>query len=386
MGIQYRNAETGAIYALDEAKSVGQNSLQSDRRAVLPIKGRGAVSNRGGRFETFDYQAFHDGWLKEFEKTPFRTTVTDEKPRSVITKNVSPDVPFETSINPYRGCEHGCVYCFARPTHAYMGLSAGLDFEQKLFAKADAADLLETEIAKPGYIPKPIALGTNTDPYQPIEQERRITRSLLEVLLKHRHPFTIVTKSRLVVRDLDILAPAAELGLVKVMLSLTSLDRNLSRVMEPRAATPQRRLDALNLLNAAGVHTGILYAPVIPALNDHEMEAVLAAAAHAGATEANYILLRLPLEIKDLFAEWLEAHFPDRKNRVLSRLSAMRYGKLNDPRFGHRMKGVGIEADLMRQRFDRLTRRLKLNVKEAPLNQADFQAPVLKGGQLGFGF
>lgn len=385
MGIQYRNAETGAIYALDDETGRGQ-PLSSSSTALWPVKGRGAVSNRSGRFETYDRQAFHDGWLAEFEKKALRTTITEEQSKSIITKNTSPDVPFEASINPYRGCEHGCVYCFARPTHAYMGLSAGLDFEQKLFAKADASDLLEKELAKPGYIPKPIALGTNTDPYQPIEQDRRITRSLLKVLLKHRHPFTIVTKSRLVVRDLDILAPAAELGLVKVMLSLTSLDRNLARVMEPRAATPQRRLDALNLLNAAGVPTGVLYAPVIPALNDHEMEAVLAAAAHAGAMEANYILLRLPLEIKDLFAEWLETHFPDRKKRVLSRLSAMRYGKLNDPRFGHRMKGVGIEADLLRQRFDRLARRLRLNVNDEPLNQKAFQAPVLKGSQLGFAF
>lgn len=385
MGIQYRNAETGAIYALDDETGRGQPPSSSST-ALWPVKGRGSVSNRSGRFETYDRQAFHDGWLAEFEKKALRTTITEEQSKSIITKNTSPDVPFEASINPYRGCEHGCVYCFARPTHAYMGLSAGLDFEQKLFAKADASDLLEKELAKPGYIPKPIALGTNTDPYQPIEQDRRITRSLLKVLLKHRHPFTIVTKSRLVVRDLDILAPAAELGLVKVMLSLTSLDRNLARVMEPRAATPQRRLDALNLLNAAGVPTGVLYAPVIPALNDHEMEAVLAAAAHAGAMEANYILLRLPLEIKDLFAEWLETHFPDRKKRVLSRLSAMRYGKLNDPRFGHRMKGVGIEADLLRQRFERLARRLRLNVNDEPLNQKAFQAPVLKGSQLGFAF
>ncbi|MFC4347472.1 PA0069 family radical SAM protein [Kordiimonas lipolytica] len=344
-------------------------------------RGRGAVSNATGRFESLKRVRSHDGWLGEEPTETLRTSVTEEDAKHILIKNNSPDIPFDRSINAYRGCEHGCVYCFARPTHAFLGLSPGLDFESKLFAKPNAAELLKQEISRKGYVAKPIAMGTNTDPYQPIEKERRITRELLKVLMEHDHPVTIVTKSRLVVRDLDLLAPMAEKGLVKVALSVTTLDRKLARAMEPRASTPQRRLDAIRLLSDAGVPTGVMFAPVIPALNDHEMEAVLSAAAHAGAKEAGYILLRLPLELTDLFEEWLDEHYPDRKSRVLNRLKELRGGKLNDPRFKHRMKGSGFEADLMRQRFTNLCRRLRLNTEKLELATDQFRKPVLEGGQ-----
>tara|TARA_R110002096_G_scaffold78149_3_gene184137 strand:- start:198 stop:1316 length:1119 start_codon:yes stop_codon:yes gene_type:complete len=344
-------------------------------------RGRGAVSNATSRFEPHKRAPVADGWLREEDKPALRTHVTDEPARHILTKNSSPDIPFDRSINAYRGCEHGCVYCFARPTHAYMGLSPGLDFESKLFAKPEAAVLLEKEISKKGYLPQPIAMGTNTDPYQPIEKERRITRDVLKVLHKYDHPVTILTKSRLVIRDLDLIAPMAEKGLVKVGLSVTTLDRKLSRLMEPRASAPQRRLDAIKLLSDAGVPTSVMFAPIIPAINDHEMEAVLSAAAHAGVKEAAFILLRLPLEVAGLFEEWLETHFPDRKKRVLNRLAVLRGGKLNDPRFKHRMKGSGLEADLMKQRFMNLCRRLQLNAERAQLDVAHFKKPVLKGGQ-----
>ena len=355
----------------------GQDALKGQSA----LKGRGAVSNETGRFEKLKRASVQDGWLREPDKPDFKTTVTDENAVHILTKNKSPDIPFDRSINAYRGCEHGCVYCFARPTHAFLGLSPGLDFETRLFAKPNAAELLEREISQKNYDPKPIAMGTNTDPYQPLERERRITRSILKVLLKYEHPVTILTKSRLVVRDLDLVAPMAEKGLIKVGLSVTTLDRKLSRLMEPRASTPQRRLDAIKLLSDAGVPTSVMFAPLIPALNDHEMEAVLSAAEHAGAREAGYILLRLPLELAGLFEEWLEAHYPDRKKRVLNRLAALRGGKLNDPRFKHRMKGRGFEADLMRQRFTNLCRRLHLNHEKAGLTVDRFQKPVLEGGQ-----
>ncbi|WCL55499.1 PA0069 family radical SAM protein [Gimibacter soli] len=355
------------------------------------LRGRGAVSNRSGRFERFAKSIADDGWgpvqgtLEALAELPrLRTEVTDEHPKHIITKNASPDIPFDRSINPYRGCEHGCVYCFARPTHTYHGLSAGLDFETKLFAKPDAADLLKTELAKKGYAPAPIAMGTNTDPYQPIERERGITRALLEVLDKASHPVTIVTKSRLVVRDIDILSRMAERNLVKVALSVTTVDPKLARTLEPRAATPQRRLDAIRLLTDAGVPTGVMMAPVIPAINDHEMERVLAAAAHAGAREAGYILVRLPLEVAGLFEEWLETNYPDRKDRVLSRLAAMRGGRLNDPRFGNRMKGEGLEAELLRQRFALMCKRFGYNKDRIRLDTGAFEPPLkpARGGQM----
>jgi len=361
--------------------------FNQEQRGRLP-KGRGAVSNDSGRFEPLQRAIFRDGWTDghnlDIEAERLRTEVTDEFPKSVLTRNKSPDVPFDRSVNPYRGCEHGCVYCFARPTHAFMGLSPGLDFESKLFAKPDAAALLEAELSKKNYKVAPIALGTNTDPYQPIERERKITRGILKVLARHDHPVTILTKSRLVVRDLDLLEPMARKGLVKVALSVTTIDRTLARRLEPRAAMPQRRLDAIRLLSDAGVPTGVMFAPVIPALNDHEMEHVLAAAAHAGADSAGFILLRLPLEVAGLFEEWLEEHYPDRKSRVLNRLAALRGGKLNDPRFKHRMKGKGLEADLMKQRFANLCRRLHLNQVPVELKTDMFRPPA--GDQLGFDF
>jgi DNA repair photolyase len=345
------------------------------------VRGRGAVSNTSGRFEKLTRERADDGWLSDIPDTSLKTEVQEEAAKHILTRNKSPDIPFDRSINPYRGCEHGCVYCFARPTHAYMGLSPGIDFETKLFAKPNAAELLKAELSKKGYQPKPIAMGTNTDPYQPIEKDRRITREILKVLYEHRHPVTILTKSRLVVRDMDILVPMAEMGLVRVSLSVTTLDRKLARALEPRASTPTRRLDAIKLLSDAGVPTGMMFAPVIPALNDHEMETVLSAAAHAGAKYANYILLRLPLELGGLFEEWLEEHYPDRKARVLNRLMEMRGGKVNDPRFKHRMKGKGLEAELMDQRFRNICRRLRLNAFDHELSTDQFRPPVLAGGQ-----
>jgi len=344
-------------------------------------RGRGASSNTSGRFERLTREPTHDGWRGEAELPPLHTTVTEEQAKHILTRNKSPDIPFDRYINAYRGCEHGCIYCFARPTHAFLGMSPGLDFESKLVAKPNAAELLRREISKKGYRAKPIAMGTNTDPYQPLEKERRITRSLLKVLHECDHPVTILTKSRLIVRDLDLLAPMAEKGLVKVALSVTTLDRKLARRMEPRASTPVRRLDAIRLLSDAGIPTGVMFAPVIPAINDHEMEAVLSAAAHAGAKEAGYILLRLPLELGGLFEEWLEEHYPDRKSRVLSRLRELRGGRLNDPRFKHRMKGKGLEAELMDKRFRNLCRRLRLNEGKVTLQTEAFKKPVLQGGQ-----
>ncbi len=347
------------------------------------VRGRAAVSNSAGRYEKHGYEQYDDGWNIEEDEKPLRTEVTEEKAKHIITKNASPDVPFDRSINAYRGCEHGCIYCFARPSHTYMGLSAGLDFESKLFAKPNAAELLKKEIARKGYKPQPIAMGTNTDPYQPIERDYKITRSILEVLNEYNHPCTILTKSRLIVRDMDILVPMAQKGLVKIGLSVTTLDRKLSRALEPRASMPQRRLDAIKLMADAGIPTIAMFAPVIPAINDHEMEDVIAAVAHAGVKEAGYILMRLPLELVALFEEWLETNFPNKKDRVLNRLSAMRSGKFNDPRFGHRMKGVGSEALLLKHRFSALCRRHKLNVRSEhhALTTDLFEQPVLKGGQ-----
>jgi len=347
----------------------------------LAPRGRGAVSNMSGRYENQHREVVDDGWHITEEVKPLRTEVTDEAPKHILTRNSSPDIPFDRSINPYRGCEHGCIYCFARPSHAYMGLSPGLDFESKLFAKPDAAVLLRKELAAKNYKVAPIAMGTNTDPYQPLEKERGITREILKVLLEYEHPVTLLTKSRLIVRDMDIITQMAEKGLIKVALSVTTLDRRLARLMEPRASTPQKRLDAIRLLSDAGVPTGVMFAPVIPALNDHEMEAVLSAAAHAGAADAGFILLRLPRELGPLFEEWLETHYPDRKNRVLGRLAAMRHGKLNDPRFKHRMKGTGLEAELMSLRFRNLAKRLRLNQTHTVLDDTRFKKPVLSGGQ-----
>jgi DNA repair photolyase len=347
------------------------------------LKGRGARSNESSRYDSERRVGFDDGWTCDDDgPPPIRTEVMRDATRSIIARNTSPDISFNQSINPYRGCEHGCIYCFARPTHAYLGLSPGLDFESKILVKPDAARLLEAELRKPGYQPQVIAMGTNTDPYQPLEREWRVTRSILQVLAEFRHPVGIVTKSALITRDIDILAPMAAEGLAKVALSVTTLDRKLARIMEPRAATPERRLDALRALSAAGIPTTVMTAPIIPALNDDEMESILAAAAGAGATQAGYTLLRLPLEIKDLFREWLEAQVPDRAKHVMSLVRSMRGGKDYDSKWATRMTGTGPYARLIAQRFAIATRRLGLNQKHVPLDASKFRRPPQTGDQL----
>lgn len=348
-----------------------------------PRKGRGAISNASGRYEALQRSAFDDGWTADDEPlVPLKTSVTDEQARSIISRNASPDVPFDQSINPYQGCEHGCVYCFARPTHAYRGLSAGLDFESKIFAKTNAASLLANELSKANYQCKVIALGANTDPYQPAERQRNITRSILEVLAKFHHPVTIITKSALIERDIDILTQMARDNLVSVRVSVTSLDRRISRTMEPRTTAPQRRLEAIARLNAAGIPTGVLVAPLIPVLTDHEMEAILEASAQAGAKEAGYVLLRLPLEVKQLFVDWLEAHYPLKAAHVMSIVSASRGGKAYDATFGTRMIGTGQYAELLQQRFSLACKRLALNVQHSTLNTQLFRPAAVGAEQL----
>jgi DNA repair photolyase len=346
-------------------------------------RGRGAGMNPTGRYEPHEKEVFDDGWQTLESLEPFRTEVQVEKPRAIITRNTSPDIPFDRSINPYRGCEHGCVYCFARPTHAYMGLSAGLDFETKLFAKPDAPRLLERELSKPGYKPRTIAIGTNTDPYQPIEKEWRIMRQILEVLNAANHPVSIVTKSALIMRDIDILGKMAERGLARVGISVTTLDRKLARLMEPRCSTPTRRLEAIRALTAAGVPTMVMASPMIPALNDHELERILDAGAAAGATEASYILLRLPLEVSPLFREWLLRNYPDRYRHVMNLIRSMRGGKDYDAEFGKRMKGEGPYAWQISRRFDLAMKKLGLKRgRGMQLNTDLFVPPSGAGVQL----
>jgi DNA repair photolyase len=350
-------------------------------------RGRGALSNPPGRFDAQQVSAVEDGWYMEEEPDNLLTTLEPERARGVISTNDSPDVPFEQSINPYRGCSTGCSYCYARPSHAYMGLSPGLDFETRLFYKADAAQRLEEELARPGYVCKPITLGANTDPYQPVERRMGVTRSILEVLARTRHPVTVVTKSVLVLRDLDLLADLARARLASVAVSVTTLDDELKRRMEPRAAAPQARLRVLRELHAAGVPAGVLVAPVIPALTDHELEDILAAAAAAGARWAGYVLLRLPYEIKDLFTEWLTAHYPQRADHVMSLIRDMRGGRENDPRYGLRMRGTGPYALLLKSRFKLGCRRVGLaSGGRDELNTAHFRPPGGAGGQLHLGF
>ncbi|AWM23849.1 radical SAM protein [Sinorhizobium fredii USDA 205] len=351
--------------------------IEIDRR-----RGRGAALNMGGRYEPRMRETFDDGWQTIEELPPFKTEVQIEKPRNVITRNESPDISFDRSINPYRGCEHGCIYCFARPTHAYMGLSAGLDFEAKLFAKPDAPRLLERELAKPDYKVRPIAIGTNTDPYQPIEKEWRIMRQILEVLKAANHPVMIVTKSAMVTRDIDLLAPMAEKGLARVGISVTTLDRKLARAMEPRASTPTRRLEAIRAVSEAGIPAGVLVAPIIPALNDHEIERVLDAAKTAGAAEASYVLLRLPLEVSPLFRDWLLRNYPDRYRHVMSLVRSMRGGKDYDAEFGKRMKGAGPYAWQIGRRFELAAKRLELNLTRRQLRHDIFVPPLGMGVQL----
>jgi DNA repair photolyase len=352
--------------------------VDSERR-----RGRGAGVNPSGRFEPMTRHVFDDGWESLEELPPFKTEVQVEKPRTIITRNDSPDISFDRSINPYRGCEHGCVYCFARPTHSYMGLSPGLDFESKLFAKPDAAKLLERELAKQGYQPRTIAIGTNTDPYQPIERQYRIMREILEVLEAHGHPVGIVTKSALVVRDIDILSRMAERGLAKVALSVTSLDRKLARTMEPRASTPTKRLEAIRALSDAGIPASVMVAPIVPGLNDPEIERILDSARNAGAREAGYVLLRLPLEVAPIFKDWLLRHYPDRYRHVMSLIRSMRDGKDYDSEWGKRMKGSGPYAWQIGRRFEIAARKLGLNTeRRAPLRTDLFVAPEKGAKQL----
>jgi DNA repair photolyase len=345
-------------------------------------RGRGSQSNASGRYEALARAAFDDGWQSFEELPPFKTTVGIDSTRKIITRNNSPDISFDRSINPYRGCEHGCIYCFARPTHAYLGLSPGLDFESKLFAKPDAAKLLERELSAPGYVPRTIAIGTNTDPYQPIEREYQIMRRILEVLDRLGHPVGIVTKSALVLRDLDILARMAQRDLVKVALSVTTLDVKLARVMEPRAATPPRRLETLRQLVAAGVPASVMVAPVIPALNDSEIERILDCAAAVGVKEAGYVLLRLPLEVRDLFREWLIANFPDRYKHVFKLIRETRGGKDYDSNWGKRMTGGGPVAWMIGRRFQLACEKLGFNQTRTALTTQHFNPPVRACEQL----
>ncbi|PWW01792.1 DNA repair photolyase [Hoeflea marina] len=346
------------------------------------VRGRAAGLNIGGRFELRTREVFDDGWNSIDDLPAFKTEVQVEKPRTIITKNNSPDLSFDRSINPYRGCEHGCIYCFARPTHAYMGLSAGVDFESRLFAKPDAAKLLERELSRPGYKVQPIAIGTNTDPYQPVEREWRIMRQLLEVLEAAGHPVGIVTKSALVMRDIDILSRMAKRGLARVALSVTTLDRQLARAMEPRAATPSRRLEAIRALSDAGIPVSVMVAPVIPGLNDHEIERILDSARAAGADSAGYVMLRLPLEVSPLFRDWLLRHYPDRYRHVMSLIRSMRGGKDYDAEFGKRMRGAGPYAWQISRRFDLTTKRLGLTLRKPPLRTDLFVPPRGEGVQL----
>jgi len=354
-------------------------------------RGRGATFNPGNRFRSETRETSDDGWQpllpeeivasREVDLPPLKTIVNFTPARTIIARNDSPDIPFTQSINPYQGCEHGCVYCYARPSHAYLDLSPGLDFETRLFAKPDAAALLRAELAKPGYVCDSIALGTNTDPYQPIEREHRITRQILEVLVEHEHPFSIVTKSALVERDLDLIAPMAAKNMARVYISITSLDRDIARTLEPRAAAPQRRLQAVRTLSEAGVPVGVMVAPVIPGLTDHDLEAILDAAVASGARYAGWIMLRLPREVAPLFRDWLEAHHPLRAAHVMSLVQQVRGGRDYDATFGTRMRGTGAFAQLIEKRFELATRRLKLARDRVPLDRSRFRPPKANAAQ-----
>jgi len=368
-----------AIAAMDDADAPDPGPIQ--RFPSRQAAGRGAVSNPGVRYEPHAAAPFDDGWetLSQDvgELLPrLHTTLTRDSTRSAISWNTSPDIGFDRAVNPYRGCEHGCIYCYARPTHAYLGYSPGLDFETKLVFKPDIGELLEKELRKPGYVPRTLALGSNTDPYQPVERTLKLTRSVLEVLDRFNHPVGIVTKSSGVLRDLDILASMAKRNLARVHISVTTLDARLARVMEPRAATPARRLHAIAELTRAGVPVGVLAAPMIPALNDAEMEKILEASARAGARHAGYVLLRLPLELRQMFEDWLQTHFPDRARHVLSLIRQTRAGQLNDPRFHHRFTGQGVYADLLARRFARATRQFGFGEVRTQLDCQQFTVPA----------
>jgi DNA repair photolyase len=366
--------------------TLGDSGAQCFAMPSLARKGRGAVSNPPVRFEPARREAFDDGWAtleQSFaELPPLPTSLTEDRAKSALSYNESPDLGFDRSINPYRGCEHGCIYCYARPSHAYLGFSPGLDFETRLMFKPDIAALLEKELRKPGYQPRPIALGANTDPYQPVERQLGLTRAVLDVLDRFSHPVTIVTKSAGVLRDVDVLQRLAARNLVRVCLSVTTLDPALARIMEPRAATPARRLQAIRELTAAGVPTAILAAPMIPAVNDMELEKLLEQGAAAGATSAGYVLLRLPLEIKQLFEEWLARHMPDRAARVLSLIRQTRGGALYDSRFGQRQTGSGPYAELLARRFAVAMRRLGLERRGGGTGALDCGHFAVPGAQM----
>lgn len=356
----------------------GTHGVHPDAR-----RGRGLVGNPSGRFEREHRETADDGWgTVEELPPPLRTTVIRDTSRTIIARNQSPDIPFDRSINPYRGCEHGCTYCFARPTHAFLGMSPGLDFESKILIKPDAAALLEKALRAPGYTCRTMAMGTNTDPYQPLERRLQITRSVLQVLAKYNHPVGIVTKSALVTRDIDILAEMAAKSQAKVAVSITTLDAKLARKMEPRASTPARRIDAIRQLSSAGIPTAVMFAPVIPALNDHEMESVLEAARDAGAREAGYVMLRMPLEVRDLFQEWLAEAVPGRAQHVMTLMRAMRNGRDYDPEWHSRMRGEGPIADAIARRFVLACRRLGLNERTYKLDKTQFKPPPQTGDQL----
>lgn len=354
-------------------------------QSILPArgqKGRGAVSNIDGRFERHIHQEVDDGWLGQLmEDAPPRakTTLGIDGARSVITRNQSPDVPFDRSINPYRGCEHGCVYCFARPSHAYLGLSPGLDFETKLFWKPDAPTLLRKQLSARSYSPAPIVIGTNTDPYQPVDRDKQLTRSIIKVLSDCQHPFSLITKNGLVTRDIDLIAPMAANNRASVAVSVTSLDHRLSNLLEPRASAPHRRLDAIRKLSDAGIPVTVLCAPIIPGLNDTEIENIVAACADAGARSVGHIVLRLPLEIASLFEEWLEAHYPDRKAKVISLIKQMRGGDIYQSEFGTRMRGTGPIADLIATRFKAARKKHGLDGRSLNLDCTGFKRPSADG-------
>lgn len=359
---------------------------QADVRAVserFEHRGRGAISNQTGRFEKETRNAFDDGWgTMEDPAGKLETTLTRELAKTIITYNRSPDIHFDRTINPYRGCEHGCVYCFARPTHAFHGLSAGLDFESKLFFKPEGPNLLIRELSRPSYVPRPIALGMNTDAYQPVERKLKLTRRFLEILSAHNHPVTLLTKSALIQRDIDLIAPMAEKGLARVGVSITTLDPRLSRRMEPRAAAPYRRLETVRALADAGIPVIVMNAPIIPALNEPEMEAVLEAAAEHGANSAGYVLLRLPFELKDIVHEWLAEHYPDRAAKIINLLRDMRGGQDYDSNWFERGKGRGTHARLIAQRFQKAARRLKLDTPRPRLRTDLFCPPESPNGQM----
>ncbi|QJE03392.1 PA0069 family radical SAM protein [Massilia forsythiae] len=383
--------------ALRSAGARGAN-LALDLHPDLPIKGRGAVTNIQSRFEVHGRERFDDGWTipvqapaqprgqvpardqHQDQAASLKTVVTDEIARSILSRNSSPDIPFGVSLNPYRGCEHGCIYCYARPSHGYLGLSPGLDFESKLFAKVNAADLLRQELARPGYVPHNIAIGVNTDAYQPCERNKRITREVLEVLAECRHPYGLITKSALIERDIDLIAPMAEQGLACAAITLTTLDGEIARTLEPRAAAPARRLRAIRTLTEAGIPVSVSVAPIIPFVTEPEIERILEAARDAGAVGAHYTVLRMPWEVNPLFQQWLQTHFPDRAQRVLNRIRDMRGGKEYDSDFGKRMTGEGVWADLIRQRFTKAVKRLGLDGYTSRFNKLDgeqFRRPVV---------